>query len=399
MLALEEECMLANRWRDPDAAQRLVTSHLRLVAKIIMGYRGYGLPLSDLILEGDVGMTRVVNRFDPDRSFRLATDAVWWIRDEWSEKSRGRILNEMKVVALPWPREALQTIRTATAQTRVALSYFAGPNPSEMQRNRKLRYAMHGLRFRVKGEPAFCFRLAAVLVLAAALTAPARAADPLTSEQKAGVEEVIRDYFLKHPEFMVEVLRAAEAKLRQEKVDDARQVIAANRDALVADATSPVGGNPEGDVTIVEFFDYRCPYCKQVEPALEALVREDPKIRIVYKEFPVLGADSVYASRMALAALKQGKYDIFHRALMATKGQITQDVILKVAATAGIDIATAKAEMTAPDIQEIIKRNYALAEALDIKGTPVFIIGDVVIPGTADISGLRKLVANARKQG
>ena len=247
--------------------------------------------------------------------------------------------------------------------------------------------------------PAFCFRLAALLFLAAGLAAPANAADPLTPEQKAAVETVIRDYFLKNPEFMVEVLHAAEAKLKQEKAEDARQAIAANRNALVADATSPVGGNPEGDVTIVEFFDYRCPYCKQVEPALEALVKEDPKIRVVYKEFPVLGAESVYASRMALAALKQGKYDIFHRALMTTKGQITQDVILKVAATAGVDIAKAKAEMIAPDIQEIIKRNYALAEALDINGTPAFIVGDVLIPGATDISGLRKLVADARKQG
>jgi protein-disulfide isomerase len=274
-----------------------------------MGYRGYGLPLSGLISEGNIGMMQTVKRLDPDR----------------------------------------------------------------------------------------CFRLASVLALAAALAAPARAADPLTADQKAGVEEVIRDYFLKHPELMVEVLRAAEAKFRQEKMEDARQVIAANRDALVADATAPVGGNPEGDVTIVEFFDYRCPYCKQIEPVLEALVNEDRKIRIVYKELPVLGAESVYASRMALAALKQGKYDSFHRALMATKGQITQDVILKVAATAGIDVAKATAEMTAPDIQEIIKRNYALAEALEIKGTPVFIIGDVLIPGAADISGLRKLVADARK--
>ncbi|HEX7970120.1 MAG TPA: DsbA family protein [Stellaceae bacterium] len=247
--------------------------------------------------------------------------------------------------------------------------------------------------------PAFCFRLAALLLLAAGLAAPAQAADPLTPEQKAAVEQVIHDYFLKNPEFMVEVLHAAEAKLRQEKAEDARQAIVANRGALMADATSPVGGNPEGDVTIVEFFDYRCPYCKQVEPALEALLKEDPKIRIVYKEFPVLGADSVYASRMALAALKQGKYDIFHRALMGTKGQITQDVILKVAATAGIDIAKAKAEMSAPDIQEIIKRNYALAEALDINGTPAFIVGDVLIPGATDISGLRKLVADARKSG
>ncbi len=247
--------------------------------------------------------------------------------------------------------------------------------------------------------PAYLFRLAILLPIIAGLPAPAAAADPLTPEQKQAVEQIIHDYFLKNPEFMVEVLRAAEAKLKQEKAEDARQAIAANRHALIADATSPVGGNPEGDVTVVEFFDYRCPYCKQVEPALEALLKEDPKIRIVYKEFPVLGAPSVFASRMALAALKQGKYDSFHRAMMMTKGQINQDVVLKVAAAAGLDVTQAKADMTAPDIEEIIKRNYALAEVLEINGTPAFIVGDVLIPGATDIDGLRKAVADARKPG
>jgi protein-disulfide isomerase len=198
---------------------------------------------------------------------------------------------------------------------------------------------------------------------------------------------------------MVEVLRAAEAKIKQDKVADARQAIATYHKDLVADATSPVGGNPDGDVTIVEFFDYRCPYCKQVEPAIEALVKEDSKIRIVYKEFPVLGADSVFASRMALAALKQDKYFAFHNAMMATKGQITEKVILQVAATAGIDITRAKTDMTDASVMEIIQHNYALGEALDINGTPAFIIGDTLVPGATDIDDLKKLVANARTPG
>ena len=148
--------------------------------------------------------------------------------------------------------------------------------------------------------PAFFRLLALAVLLVSTLAAPSRAAEPLSPEQKQAVEAVIHDYFLKNPEFMVEVLRAAEAKIKQDKETDARQAIATYHNELVADATSPVGGNPEGDVTIVEFFDYRCPYCKQVEPAIEALVKQDSKIRIVYKEFPVLGADSVFASRMAL---------------------------------------------------------------------------------------------------
>jgi protein-disulfide isomerase len=240
-------------------------------------------------------------------------------------------------------------------------------------------------------------RLALAVLLAATVAAPSRAADPLTAEQKQAVEAVIHDYFLKNPEFMVEVLRAAEAKIKQDKAADARQAIATYRKELLADATSPVGGNPEGDVTIVEFFDYRCPYCKQVQPALEALLKEDPKIRIVYKEFPVLGPESLYASHMALAAARQDKYLTFHNAMMATKGQITEKVILQVAATAGLDIGKAKTDMTAPAVKNIIEHNKALAEALDINGTPAFIIGDTLVPGAADTDTLKKLVAEARK--
>jgi protein-disulfide isomerase len=255
------------------------------------------------------------------------------------------------------------------------------------------------LQPKVFAMSAFFRCLALAVLLAGSLAAPSRAAEPLTPEQKQAVESVIHDYFLKNPEFMVEVLRAAEAKMKQDKAADARQAIASYRQQLVADATSPVGGNPDGDVTIVEFFDYRCPYCKQVEPALEALIKEDAKIRIIYKEFPVLGAESIYASRMALAAAKQDKYFAFHNAMMSTKGQITEKVILQVAATAGIDIGKAKADMNAAAVKDIIQRNYSLAEALDINGTPAFIIGDVVVPGATDMDGLKKLVADARKQG
>ncbi len=242
-------------------------------------------------------------------------------------------------------------------------------------------------------------RLALGLVTALACAAPSPAAEPLTPEQKAAVETIIHDYFMAHPEFMIEVLQEAEAKLKADKVADAKQAIAARRSELLQDATAPVGGNPAGDVTIVEFFDYRCPYCKQVEPSLEALIKQDPKLRIVYKEFPVLGDASVYASRVALAARKQGKYAPFHDAMMATKGEIDQDVILRVAKSVGVDIDKAKAEMNAPDIDALIKRNYALAEALDIQGTPAFIVGDTLVPGATDIERLRQLVADARKAG
>jgi protein-disulfide isomerase len=237
------------------------------------------------------------------------------------------------------------------------------------------------------------------MVVAGLVTAPARAGDALTPEQKQAVEQVVHDYLLKNPELMIEVMRAAEAKITQQKADDARQAIAAKRDELLADTTSPVGGNPKGDVTIVEFFDYSCPYCKQVEPLIESLVKEDPKIRIVYKEFPVLGPGSVFASHMALAALKQQRYAAFHDAMMATKGQITEDVVLRVAAASGVNVEKAKQVVNAPDIDAVIKRNFALAEALEINGTPAFVIGDVLVPGATNMDMLKKLVEDARKAG
>ena len=234
--------------------------------------------------------------------------------------------------------------------------------------------------------PLSCRRvLAVLLLLAGALALPARADEALSPEQKQAVEQVIHDYLMKNPQFVFEVLKAAQEKAKESKAEDARQAITAKHDELFRDPSSPVGGNPKGDVTIVEFFDYSCPFCKQVEPQIEALLKEDPKIRIVYKEFPVLGEGSVYASTMALVALKQGKYAAFHDAMIATKGHATEEMVLKVAADVGLDVAKAKKMMSSPDIQEILKRNYALADALEINGTPAFIIGNALVPGATTV--------------
>jgi len=245
-------------------------------------------------------------------------------------------------------------------------------------------------------------RIGASLLLAATLLAPGAgtaAEASMTPEQKQAVEQVVHDYLLKHPDFLLDVLRQGEAKAKQDKESSARQSLASKRSELIADASSPVGGNPDGDVTIVEFFDYRCPYCKQVEPSIEALVKEDPKIRIVYKEFPILGPESIFASRMALAASKQGKYAAFHDAMMAVKGQISDDLIVETARGAGIDLARAKTDMNSDETRDILKRNYALAEALDIQGTPTFIVGDVLTPNAIDVAELKKMVAKARHPG
>ena len=240
--------------------------------------------------------------------------------------------------------------------------------------------------------------LMAGLLLAVAGIFPA-AADPLTPQQKEAVQQIIHDYLLKNPDVLIEALKAAQQRNDEKAAELTKQAIVQQRAALLDDPDSPVGGNPQGDVTIVEFFDYRCPYCKQVEPALEALLKQDPKLRIVYKEFPILGPASVIASRVALAARDQGKYDAFHRAMMATKGSIDERVTLQVAASVGLDVDKIKAEMNASKIDSVIAKNYELAKVLDIEGTPAFIVGDTLAPGAADIATLRKLVADARAHG
>ena len=204
---------------------------------------------------------------------------------------------------------------------------------------------------------------------------------------------------MNHPEVIIDALKAAQHDKEEHSAERARKAIAEQHARLYTDPDSPVGGNPQGNVSIIEFFDYRCPYCKEVEPSLEALLKEDANLRIVYKEFPILGPASVYASRVALAARRQGKYDAFHRSMMAKKGKIDEDVVLETAASVGLDIDKLKADLMAPEVGGIIQRDYDLAEALDIQGTPAFIVGDTLVPGVADIATLRRLVRDARQGG
>jgi protein-disulfide isomerase len=227
--------------------------------------------------------------------------------------------------------------------------------------------------------------------------APAHAADPLTTEQKAAVESIIHDYLTSHPEVMIEALRAAETKHRADEAGKTAQALRDHREELEADPTSPVAGNPKGDVTIVEFFDFRCPYCKSVTPTLADLLAKDKGVRIVYKDFPILGKDSVFASRVALVADAHGKYLAFHDAAMASKTPLTEDRILDIAQSVGLDPATVKTEMQAPRIDTILKTNMDLARALNIEGTPAFIIAGTLTPGAVELGTLEQLVAAARK--
>ncbi len=185
---------------------------------------------------------------------------------------------------------------------------------------------------------------------------------------------------------------------RQKLAEEQRlqAVMVAQRETLARDPDAPVLGNPEGDVLIVEFFDYRCSYCRSVASTVRRTVEADGNIRLVMKEFPILGPPSVLAARAALAAAKQGKYKAFHFALMGQRGDMSLPYLLQVAGNLGLDVERLEQDMQAPDIDRALRRNLDLAQPLGINGTPAFVIGDTLFPGALSGERLRQLVAQNR---
>ena len=219
------------------------------------------------------------------------------------------------------------------------------------------------------------------------------------SPDKTAVEKIVHDYLLKHPEIVIEAIEAYKANAKEREAAEVRREIAARRDEIYNDPESAVGGNSEGDVTLVEFFDYRCGVCKQTHPIVEELVKRDGKIRVVYKEWPILGPESVFASRAAIASRLQNarKYVAFHNALMKTR-RVTRDSVLAIAAQVGLDAKRLERDMASSDTDSVIKRNYALAEALKLNGTPSFIIGKTLLRGGRDLDTLQAIVKDERKK-
>jgi protein-disulfide isomerase len=185
-------------------------------------------------------------------------------------------------------------------------------------------------------------------------------------------------------------------KLATQQQQDIDQRIAVRSEALNNTPGSPVLGNPAGDVVIVEFFDYACPYCKAVEPRLEALLKADRKVKLVLKEFPILTPQSMIATRAALASVRQGKYRSFHQAMMNFKGQLLESDIFDMAKSAGLDFARLRRDMTAPEISDEIIANFNLARGIRAFQTPTFIIGNHEMGNESASIDFPKAVAAAR---
>jgi protein-disulfide isomerase len=216
-------------------------------------------------------------------------------------------------------------------------------------------------------------------------------ADEFTPAQRAEIVQILRDALKQDPS----ILRDAVSAMQSDDGDHQRAALAAAKDRLI-DAADPVGGNPKGDVTIVEFFDTRCPYCRKLEPSMAELLASDHGVRVVYKDLPILGPASVLGSKALLAAQKQGGYEKLRSAIMAAPPQTTKAMIQDAAQRLGLDWPKLEHDMDDPAIQARINTHLELARAVGIEGTPALVIGDQMIRGAVEVADLRKAVATAR---
>jgi protein-disulfide isomerase len=235
--------------------------------------------------------------------------------------------------------------------------------------------------------------LAATVLPLALLAAPAAAQEMDEVEVKRLALEAI----LENPEVVMEALAALRAREEAESAAAAQATLDERRDLLEFDPNAPVLGNPDGDVTVVEFFDYNCPYCRRAGDEIAALLDADDEVRVVYREWPILGEASVFAARAALAARTQDLYAPFHEALMGAQGRLDEAQVMAIAADVGLDADKLRADMDAPEVQEHIETSFSLAQELGFSGTPSFVVGEALAPGLVDAAQLGELVDAARE--
>lgn len=228
-----------------------------------------------------------------------------------------------------------------------------------------------------------------------------------TSElQKKEIEKVVHDYLVSNPEVLIEASQALQQKQQQNMQQQAQSAIQENGDQLFQGNLTTLG-NPKGNVTVVEFFDYQCIHCKKMASVMDDLVKKDSNLRIVYKEFPIFGKSSDLASRAALAAGMQGKYKEMHKALLATDKRLDEQKIMDTAKSLGLNLTKLKADMDSKEVTAILDSNRQLGEKLHLMGTPAFVIGSTpqgqfkkgsqpsFIPGAATEQTMQELIKKA----
>jgi len=224
-------------------------------------------------------------------------------------------------------------------------------------------------------------------------------ADTFSADQKKELEGLIHSYLIEHPEVLREVSTALDAKDKKAAEDQRGQVLAASAKALFHDDIDAVVGNPKGDVTMIEFMDYNCSFCRKSFKEMQAILATDKNVRVVMKEFPIFGEGSEYAAKAALASAKQGKYWALHQALFEFQGQVTPPVVDQAAKQVGLDMAKLRLDMQDPAIAANIVNTTALAQSMQFTGTPAFLIDRTVIPGYVSKDVLMAAIAGVRANG
>ena len=236
---------------------------------------------------------------------------------------------------------------------------------------------------------AFALLLAATPVLA----------EEMTAEEREAFRAEVKAYLLENPEILVEAMDVLQSRQAEAAAQADAQALATYRDAILASKADWVGGNPEGDVTVVEFMDYRCTYCRKAYEEVAGLVEGDGNIRLVVKEFPILGPDSLASSQFAIAVRMlhgDAAYEKAHDALITLRGSPDAETLGRLAESLALDPAPILEKMNAPEVAQIIADNHALAQQLNITGTPTFVIGDEMLRGYVPEEGMKELVAAAR---
>ncbi|TNM65145.1 DsbA family protein [Aliirhizobium smilacinae] len=241
--------------------------------------------------------------------------------------------------------------------------------------------------------------LAAGTLLTVALAAvPAFALD---DSQKKEMGAFIREYLIQNPEVMIEVQTALEAKQQAQRSDQSTKAVATYKDEIFSSPTDVVLGNPKGDVTVVEFFDYNCGYCKRAMTDMDDIIAKDKNVRFVLKEFPILGPDSLAAHKVANAVrlVAPDKYSEFHKELLGGQEHATEATAISVAAELGVDEAAIRKSMSEKPNDDIVRNAYQLANAIGITGTPTYVVGDEAVFGAVGLDEIEQKVNNVRSCG
>lgn len=239
------------------------------------------------------------------------------------------------------------------------------------------------------------------LAQAAGTAQPSADADDaslFSADEKQAIERIVKNYLIQNPEILLEVGRELEKRQAQMQVAEQKRIIVENREKIFGAPTDFVLGNPNGDITVVEFFDYNCPWCKRAVNELMKLVKADSNVKVILKEFPIFGENSTFTAKVAMASMKQDKYFDFHMALMEER-QVTKDNVFKIAEKVGLDVEKLKADMNNSEFDAAIKQTSEIAQALGIEGTPGYIVDAKVNVGFLPLDGLQQAVGEARKQG